>query len=170
MPRWRKEQDPRDWRLDPYNHDWNSPGKGSPITWVMVVGLVIIVGLFAVQALTDDSIDHPTDEERIRRTLFGFYADLAAGDSAEACAVLDVRAKNRLTDASPLRGDVSCAEVLAADRSAFPDGAGRPLENRFPEIEVDGSTATAKNAGTGTTIDLIELDGTWLIDRGVEVG
>lgn len=51
MPRWRNEGEGYNWRLDP-NSSQNNPRNGSPITWVLVVSLLIIVALFVIQGLT----------------------------------------------------------------------------------------------------------------------
>lgn len=156
-----------DWRLEPYDSQLN-PRRGSPITWVLVIGVLILGGFFIWSAIhpADDSDSTASDETSISRTVDGFYSALHTGDAPGACARLDENAildlvvftkTNRTGEGSGC--NPAMRRYLSVD-PPVPGGVGTAA------IAVDDSTATLEIPKAGVKFELIKLDDRWLIDSG----
>ena len=118
----------------------------------------------------DDDAGDGGDEEQARAAVEGLYDDLAAGDAAGVCAVMDRDAQKQVEQSALAGGGkgkkISCEESFARFLSAAQRNGGlkQTLNARIGSVEVKGETAIAKvtfGKAQAGQIPLRKLDGEW---------
>lgn len=114
-----------------------------------------------------------TDEQaKIRHTITSYFAALASGDGANACAQLTGNERRllfaNLATRIPELSAATCADAvskLAANLGA--DETARLKHVEVTNIAINGQTATATIAGATKQATLTKTNGQWLISGGL---
>ncbi len=123
-------------------------------------GVLAILVLALVGALTGCGVGRASNQEKISKTVVTYLRALADGDTAKACAQLTRRARG-----------AQCQQVLKERRSRLDPNALTSAADASLDLNIHGNTATAGLSDPeGARLVLAKVGGEWRIDSGYTLG
>ena len=123
-------------------------------------GVLAILALVLVGALTGCGVGRASNQEKISKTVVTYLRALADGDTAKACAQLTRRAQG-----------ARCQQVLKERRSRLDPDALTSAADASLDFDIHSNTATAGLSDPeGARLVLAKADGEWRIDSGYTLG
>jgi len=123
-------------------------------------GVLAILVLVLVGALTGCGVGRASNQEKISKTVVTYLRALADGDTAKACAQLTRRARR-----------AQCQQVLKERRSRLDPNALTSAADASLDLNIHGNTATAGLSDPeGARLVLAKVGGEWRIDSGYTLG
>jgi hypothetical protein len=123
-------------------------------------GLLAILVLAFLVALTACGVGKASNEEKINKTASTYLRALADGDTAEACAQLTPRAKGE-----------GCETAMKERLSRLDADALKNAADGSIDVDIDGDSATAGlSEPEGARFLLAKVGTEWRIDSGYTLG
>jgi hypothetical protein len=123
-------------------------------------GVLAILVLVLVGALTGCGVGRASNQEKISKTVVTYLRALADGDTAKACAQLTRRERR-----------ARCQQVLKERRSRLDPNALTSAADASLDLNIHGNTATAGLSNPeGARLVLAKVGGEWRIDSGYTLG
>ena len=123
-------------------------------------GVVAIVVLALLSALTGCGVGPESNQEKVSKTVVTYLRALADGDTANACAQLTRRAQ-----------DAQCQQVLKERQSRLDPNVLTSAADASLDLNIHGNTATAGLSDPeGARLVLAKAGGEWRIDSGYTLG
>jgi hypothetical protein len=123
-------------------------------------GVLAILVLALVGALTGCGVGRASNQEKVSKTVVTYLRALADGDTAKACAQLTRRGQG-----------ARCQQVLRQRRSRLDPDALTSTADASLDLNIDGNTATAGLSDPeGARLVLAKVGGEWRIDSGYTLG